>query len=46
MHRLTIEEIKDAEVITSYTRWVDAVRRTSARGALDTAIAEIIRRRT
>jgi hypothetical protein len=25
-YRLVIEEIKDAEVITSYTRWVDAVQ--------------------
>ena len=25
-YRLMIEEIKDAEVITSYTRWVDAVQ--------------------
>jgi hypothetical protein len=24
-YRLVIEEIKNAEVITSYTRWVDAV---------------------
>jgi plasmid replication initiation protein len=31
-HRLRIEEIKDAEVITSYTRWVDAVQ---VRGAED-----------
>src|SRR5271166_778337 len=27
-YRLVIEEIKDAEVITSYTRWVDAVQVT------------------
>ena len=25
-YRLVIEEIKDAKVITSYTRWVDAVQ--------------------
>jgi hypothetical protein len=25
-YRLMIEEIKDAEVITSYTRWVEAVQ--------------------
>jgi hypothetical protein len=25
-YRLMIEEIKDSEVITSYTRWVDAVQ--------------------
>ena len=25
-YRLTIEEVKDAEVITSYTRWVEAVQ--------------------
>ena len=31
-YRLVIEEIKDAEVITSYTRWVDAVQ---VRGARD-----------
>jgi len=29
-YRLTIEEIKDAEVITSYTRWVDAVQAREA----------------
>src|SRR5271166_1561630 len=31
-YRLVIEEIKDSEVITSYTRWVDAVQ---VRGAED-----------
>jgi len=25
-YRLVIDEIKDAEVITSYTRWVDSVQ--------------------
>jgi hypothetical protein len=25
-YRVVIEEIKDAEVITSYTRWVEAVQ--------------------
>src|SRR5260370_17929304 len=31
-YRLMIEDIKDAEVITSYTRWVEAVQ---VRGAQD-----------
>jgi hypothetical protein len=45
-YRLMIEEIQDAEVITSYTRWVEAVQANFRQRALDVAIAEIMRRRT